>query len=312
MEMESVACNLCGVQEPAWTRTIPDPADRDMAYRLVKCKRCGLVYFNPRPGETEILARSPGYQAMIRHMTDDLLASRVGRLGLRMMRQARTLPGVAPGRVLDIGCSSGDYLARMRDLGWQAQGIELDAEAARHARETHSLEVVAGRAEERLRDYADASFDLVTMWHVLEHLTDPSRVLAEVSRVLRPGGLLLLEVPNFASAWERLLGRYWYTLEPPFHLYHFSPATLRRLLRQAGLHVTRVSGEPEPAQTLWSLHLLWLRLRGRRWDGRLLWSPTGAVLLYPLELLLARFGRSNHMRALATKGGPSWRACSRR
>ena len=301
MEMESVACNLCGAQEPAWIRAIPDPSDTSVYYRLVQCKRCELVYLNPRPGEAEILARSPGYQAMIRRMTDELLASRIGRLGLRMMRDARTLPGVAPGRLLDIGCSSGDYLARMCGLGWRAQGIEMDAEAARYAREAYGLEVATGRAEERLRDYANASFDLVTMWHVLEHLTDPSGVMAEVARVLRPGGLLLLEVPNFASAWESMMGRYWYTLEPPFHLYHFSPRTLRRLLGQAGLRVTRMRGEPEPAQTLWSLHLLWLRLRGRRWNGRLLWSPIGAVLLYPPELLLAQFGRSNHMQAMAMK-----------
>lgn len=299
--MSEMGCNLCGARELAWSRQVYDYADPSATFRLVKCGRCGLVYLDPLPAEAELLARSPGYQAMIQHMMQDLLHSRVGRLGLRLMKESRTPPTARRGCALDIGCSWGDYLVRLRDLGWEVRGIEMDEQAARHVRDAHGIAVLAGRAEERLRDVADDSIDLVTMWHVLEHVSDPALVLKEVRRVLKPGGMLLLEVPNVASAWARLLGREWYPLEPPYHLYHFSPRTLRRMLGESGLRVSWVRGEPEPTQTIWSAHMLWHRLRGTRWNGRLPWSPTGVVLLYPVELLLACLGYGNHMRAVAVK-----------
>jgi 2-polyprenyl-3-methyl-5-hydroxy-6-metoxy-1,4-benzoquinol methylase len=262
---------------------------------------CGLVYLSPQPTEADLLARSSGYQAMMRRTMQELRASRVGRLGLRLIRNAHTPPTTARGRVLDIGCSWGDYLAYMRRLGWETHGLELDAEAAHHAREDHGLDVSIGRAEDRLPDYPNDSFDVVTMWHLLEHVDNPSLVLAEVYRVLRPGGMLLVEVPNFDSFWARVLGRDWHALEPPFHLYHFSPHTLRRHLIKAGFHVTKIQAVAEPTVTIWSWHMLWNRVRRSRWDGHLPWNPTSVVLLYPIERLLAQFGLSNHMRAMAVK-----------
>jgi SAM-dependent methyltransferase len=298
--MRAVSCTLCGSDAVCWSRQIRDHARIDSSYTLVKCASCGLVYLNPRPDYEEILARSPAYQSMMDEMLEKLRASWVGRLGLRLMRDARTrtTPG---GRLLDIGCARGDFALRMSTLGWEAHGIELDGEAAQFASEVRGLRVLQGRAEDRLPEYGRESFDLVTMWHVLEHVEDPSRVLAEVHRVLRPGGRVVVEVPNYDSLISAMLGKYWYSLEPPFHLTHFTPATLRRMLEIRDFRSVQLRGEPEPGQTIWSLHMLWLGLQGRPWDGHLIWNPVAAVAFYPFEFLLARIGRANHMGATAWK-----------
>ncbi len=297
----SMACNLCGAQEPEWIKEYREQADWSSRFRVVKCGKCDLVYTDPRPSDDQLLVRSPAYQEMRRQMKRDLEASLIGRLGIKMMKNARKPPVNGPGKVLDIGCSWGDYLGRLRTLGWEPYGIELDEEAAQAARDSYQVQVTVGTAEDKLRDYSDDSFDLVTLWHVLEHLNDPSLVLRESCRVLKPGGMLALEVPNFDSAWSHLLGEDWFPLELPFHLFHFSPRTLRRMLSKAGFGVTRIAGEPGPAQTVWSLHMVWNRMRGTMWNGRLLWSPTGTLLLYPIEIITAQLGRSNHMQAFAVK-----------
>jgi SAM-dependent methyltransferase len=245
-----------------------------------------------------ILECSPAYQRRMRWMFDDLRASRVGRLGLRMMRSARK-PKCRPGAALDVGCAQGEYLQLLLTLGWSVTGIELDPDAARSAAEALHAQVLAGPAEEMLAHLPTASFDMVTMWHVLEHLTDPLAALVQVRRVLRPGGRMVIEVPNYGSAWSHLFARFWFPLELPFHLFHFSSTSIRALLASAGFESVEISGQPAPAELTWCLDVLWCRLRNKPWSGRLLWSPAAVVALYPLELLLAQFGLSNHMRVIA-------------
>lgn len=311
--MESVACNLCESQANELVRAVGEQRySVDARFSIVRCTHCGLMYLNPRPGEQEMLTYyPPEYQAAMRQVLQEVRESHIGRIGLRIMRHVRKPPLAEVGSALDIGCSSGDYLAYLRTLGWEVYGIELDEEAARYAREHFGIDVRAGAAEQVLSGFPDESFDVVTMWHVLEHLFDPSLVLAEVQRVLRPGGILMLEMPNFDSLWASVLGEYWFPLEIPRHLYHFAPPTLRAMLTKTGFRLTRLTGVPAPIEIIWSIGTFWNRWPCRKkysqgWrrtpeDGRLIWSPTGVVLLYPLELLLARFLRSTFMQAVAVK-----------
>jgi 2-polyprenyl-3-methyl-5-hydroxy-6-metoxy-1,4-benzoquinol methylase len=237
-------------------------------------------------------------------MREKVQNSKVGQLGIRMMRRGRTPRGTPEGaaagrRLLDIGCATGEYLAYLRGLGWETRGIEFDPDAAAQARDSLRLDVITGTAESALPELPSDYFDVVTMWHVLEHLNDPHAVLTEVRRVLKPGGELLIEVPNYQSAWSTLLRGDWFPLEYPYHQHHFTPRTLRRLLNETGFQVSRMKGQAAPAETTWSLHMLWHRWRGKQWDGKLLWSPPAIIALYPIEMLLAGIGRTNHMQACA-------------
>ena len=301
--MESVPCNLCGSQADELVRVVHERRyGMSATFRIVRCLHCGLLYLNPRPNEQEMLAYyPPEYQVAMRQVLQEVRRSRIGRIGLRVMRRVRKPPLEKVGRVLDIGCSSGDYLAYLRTLGWEVYGVELDEEAARYARENFGIDVRAGAAEHTLKEFPDESFDVVTMWHVLEHLFDPSSVLAEVHRILRPGGILMLEMPNFRSLWASLLGEFWFPLEIPRHLSHFTPPTLRAILTKTGFRLVRLVGVAAPIEIIWSLSTLWNRWRRTASEGRLVWSPAGVVLLYPIELLLARFLRSTFMQAVAEK-----------
>lgn len=158
-------------------------------------------------------------------------------------------PPPPPGRLLDVGCGSGAYGASLIRLGWQADGIEPDANAAARARAA-GLTVHTG--DLHTCDLPPAAYDAITLWHVLEHLSDdngvadPVAALRRLRPALKPGGLLIVEVPNFASLGARLTGGYWFHLDLPRHRMHFTPAALIRALHLAGFSTLRLRHIPNP------------------------------------------------------------------
>jgi SAM-dependent methyltransferase len=137
------------------------------------------------------------------------------------------------GNILDLGCNSGGFLAAMKGPPWKLFGIEMSECAASEAEANCGAHVFVG-------DILDApfpteSFDVITCFHVFEHLYRPREVLAKVHDWLKPGGIFYTMMPNIDSVGARIFGSYWYALELPRHLFHFSPATLRNLARSSGL-----------------------------------------------------------------------------
>lgn len=145
---------------------------------------------------------------------------------------------LAPGaRVLDLGCGRGVILGPLADRGFEVHGVEISAEAARGADPRATIRVASSLSE---AGYETAFFDEVVIWHVLEHVDDPRGTLEEVARILRPGGRLIVAVPNFSSAQARWTGAAWFHLDLPRHLYHFPLAALEELLRSAGFSIESV------------------------------------------------------------------------
>lgn len=148
------------------------------------------------------------------------------------------------GDLLDLGCATGDFLAVMRSYaGWRVRGLEPHAGAARQARERYGLRVDEGGAE--TLPYAPGSFDVVTMWDVLEHVRDPIRTLRRVYEILRPAGLVVLSLPN-RDSWDAVLfGRYWAGLDIPRHFSIFSPRHIAQALESSGfssMDIVNLSG----------------------------------------------------------------------
>lgn len=243
--METISCILCGQSE---TRLAFRGKDRlgvtDETFSIVQCQGCGLLYLNPRPTREEMGQYYPysQYKDEFTPAIEDepSVVSRLNRL-YHMERLCRAVERVKQeGQLLDVGCATGNFLDRMRRRGgWRVYGVEVHEEAARYAQERFGLEVFQGELEGAR--YAARSFDVVTLWNVLEHLHSPLDTLGEIRRLLKDDGVLILTVPNVESLDARLFGECWIGLDPPRHLYGFSARTLDRLLRKAGLatHETR-------------------------------------------------------------------------
>lgn len=303
--MESVPCNLCGSTELVRVRNVRAQQYGEGArFSIVRCRACDLVYVSPRPTRAAIGAFYPQqYQAEMRRLLQAGMANPVIRAAFRMVRRRRTPPFVPDGHLLEIGCAGGVYLAGMRELGWNVQGVEIDSVAAEFARDEYGLCVQTGDAQLVLPQFPDGSFDVVTMWHVLEHFHDPIAILTEVQRILKPGGMLMLELPNYASPLAALLGEFWFPLEIPRHLYHFTPWTLQAMLAKVGLYVSRsgVRGVLSPETLVWSIGHVMKTWRGKPHGGDLSLNPALLVAALPPSWLLARSRRSDHLSVTATK-----------
>jgi len=142
-------------------------------------------------------------------------------------------------KVLDVGCGRGQLLRAFRQSGCDVTGTEFSEEACRFAREVLKLPVRVGLLQEL--NFPDNSFDVVVMWHVLEHVSDPRPTIAEVARILRPGGIFLVAVPNFGSPEAQLTKAGWFHLDVPRHLSHHTSESLSQSLTAAGLSPTWVS-----------------------------------------------------------------------
>jgi SAM-dependent methyltransferase len=157
------------------------------------------------------------------------------RLAALLVRQGGAS---ARARVLDVGCGSGQFLARLQELGHDCYGTELSAETGARASRVPGLTLRFGTLEPG--SFAPESFDLISIWHVLEHLPDPDSVLRVSFGWLRPGGAILIAVPNVDSCQARLFGGSWFHIDPPRHLYHFNRRSLTVSLEKAGFRIERV------------------------------------------------------------------------
>ena len=209
---------------------------------IVDCLRCGTGRFDPMPSHDELRsfyprqyyggARSPEAAAStakfhrgIEWLVRLIAARHVAFLG-------RELPPGA--RVLDVGCGRGVVLNPLAERGFEVAGVEITSEAAVGLDPRVELRVAERLAEAA---FPEAHFDQIIVWHVLEHLADPFEMLTECHRLLRPGGRLIVAVPNYSSLQARWSGWGWFHLDPPRHLHHFSLDGLRRIASRSGFRV---------------------------------------------------------------------------
>ncbi|MBV9775298.1 MAG: methyltransferase domain-containing protein [Gemmatimonadetes bacterium] len=218
--MPQTACPACGSAEYA----VFSSRGRN---RVVTCRGCGLYHTNPVPARGELQARV--------EESDFYTGDQLRKVPF-FRRRAEALfdrvePRVGGRRVLDVGCAIGTELVVARERGWAGTGIELSQASVRIAR-GEGLDVRDVPLE--ASGFAAASFDLVTLNHVLEHIAHVQPFLAEVRRVLSPDGLLFVAVPN-VHAWQFFLRgeNYAWTFQDD-HFLHFTPGTLRRLLVRHG------------------------------------------------------------------------------
>lgn len=228
------------------------------SWPIVRCTSCGLV----RLGLTKAIAYDAAYpQAFHDHrlagLEDETETRRVRRSDRSARRRSRArrifwqraarLGAGSGGRVLDLGCGAGDFLMALDPVRWSRMGMDLSSETCQRAHAVTKLPITA--ADAACLPFPDHTFDAVTAWGSIEHLSEPVLALAEAYRVLRPGGRLLLFVPNALGPMFRVFR----LVDPPRHLYHFSERTLRRALDRAGFPPDGVTRWPAAGENLTGL-----------------------------------------------------------
>jgi SAM-dependent methyltransferase len=204
----------------------------------------------------------------------------------RYRQQPFALAGVSPGRVLDVGCGSGDLLEHLATRGWDTYGIDPSA-AAVEAAAKRGAQVHQGTLFDQ--PWEPESFQLITLNHALEHIVEPVPALRQARTMLAPGGLLAIAVPNWAC-WQRkrLFRNRWSALDLPRHQQHFSPRALNRLADLLELRLDAVGTSSTAAATAYSIHYM---LAGHWTPGWKLWLSYGlSIPLLPLVLLGDRIG----------------------
>lgn len=221
-------------------------------WRLVRC-RCGMIYTADFAAKALSYAEDDYFVARNQYVQQWEKFTRIFESLLD-----RIVPFKSSGRFLDIGAGVGTLVAEAGRRGFAAEGVEVSDWASRFAREEKGLDVRTGFLEDAC--YKSGSFDLITINHVLEHVPNPGGTLAEISRLLKPDGVLVVGVPNIGSIMAGLRGRTWASLRPEEHIWHFTPETLKRLLAQAGFtELAFESRENHEAQG-WGLKDLVIRL----------------------------------------------------
>ena len=257
---EETPCPLCGRAAGSPVLEAPDPLPpprTGLVFAVVRCPDCDLTYTNPRPSDRTIAQfypadyrphRRPGKLRQARRPRP--FWDRV--FGRPCAERRGALPWTGPGRLLDFGCGAGRFLKTRADQGWQVTGLDAAVGAVNRVRDEHGLTALVGTLPHP--DLRPGSFDVVTMWHSLEHVHRPLAILRAAYDLLVPGGKLVVATPNIASLPFRAFGRSWFGLDLPRHLTHFTPATLAAMLQAAGFRT-------EPVRLL--RHSDWLRSSAR-------------------------------------------------
>ena len=265
-DVETVSCPHCGGSRyRVVTVAHANKAAFGAQFPVVECEACRLVYSNPRLTGP---ALSAAY-ALLREVEavtfpprlDETEPPGLVRRWWRHLTQRQVVGDwVEYGPVLDVGCDVGQLLLTLKARGIPASGIEVSPTAVERCR-ARGLDVTQGTVEEV--DLPESGYRTITLSHVLEHFSDPVGVLKKLWRALEPGGRIVIAVPNHLSLVARVFGAHWHGWDPPFHLTHFEPSSLAKVLETAGFRFDSLFTRAIPEDVTRSLG----NLIGRRMDA---------------------------------------------
>ncbi|MFQ5631113.1 MAG: class I SAM-dependent methyltransferase, partial [bacterium] len=233
--IETAPCPVCHTLNSKTYLCVPDrfALEKGNRFSLVQCQECTLIYLNPRPVEEASAAfyeneeYTPFVSAQSTQSGFDKIYQRIRKYNNSWKRRLIERNTPEKGSLLDVGCGTGEFIAEMARSGWQTRGLERDPKAAAYAVGELELDVICGTLD--AMPSAPESYDVVTMWHVLEHLYEPHRALVQIRETLKSGGLLVLAAPNANSLDAKFYKENWVAYDAPRHLQHFTLKSLRSL-----------------------------------------------------------------------------------
>lgn len=235
VETVEVACRLCGSRRYKHLFSADNLRRKTKRFfNVVECNDCGFRYINPAPTNESLKYYYEEYEAHIPRRIN-----RVESLYYHFFRSPQR--AVPPGKLLDIGCGNGKYLSFMYSNGWDVTGVDKDAGCI-FPRDVLGFKLLDGEIWNH--KIPDATYDLITIWWVIEHVTDPHKLLAECARILKPGGELIVSTINSDALEAKIFKRYWWHLLVPEHISQFNVKTLTSLINGHGFSIFKLRHEP--------------------------------------------------------------------
>ncbi len=246
-------CPICGSENISEFLKTKDYFFTKEDYSLFKCRNCEIVFTNKRPDDNDLWkyyktenylshnAESINPVAVLYRFARNINIDKKYRLVLKYINK---------GKILDIGCGTGELLKKFKNNGWDAIGIEPDSDAREFAKTKNKIEVFDLN---ELEKFGDKKFDVISMWHVLEHVPNPNQRIDIIKKILKPGGIIIIAVPNIESKDFLHYKKFWAGLDVPRHLYHFSSKSISNLIRKYNLKIIE-----EVPMKFDSLYVSWL------------------------------------------------------
>ncbi len=280
---------------------------------LKKCNACSLTFLDPQPSEPKIKKYYPSkaYYAynksnkkgffeilreyLIKNYYSPTFLSKIITL---LVKNVPAMPSNPKrGKILDLGCGTGDTLVLLKKLGWDTYGIDMDKNAISTGKKRGLNNLKLGTYKS-LDEYPDNFFDAIRLYHVIEHLDDPSLSLSLIRKKLRKGGELIMGTPNMESLVSKVFKSYWYNLDSPRHLFIFSPRTLKKLVEKNGFLIKKIEF-CSAGGIAGSLQYFINDIFNKKID--LIHKFPVIILFYPLEWVLDKFHLGDVFTLKATK-----------
>ncbi len=234
---------MCNSDETRCVLKVKDHSVSSEYFEVFECSRCGLRFTGNPPAVDKIgtyyesedyISHSNTRKGLINSLYHSV-RNRTLATKFHLLRRAT---GLAAGKHLDIGAGTGAFVQYMNGKGWESIGIEPDARARDMALSYHATKLLPAGEFDSL---SPESLDAISMWHVLEHVHALYPYLHQIKKILKPGGLAFIAVPNYTSYDAEKYGADWAAYDVPRHLYHFSPESMKWLLKSAGLQLREIT-----------------------------------------------------------------------
>ncbi|MEK6940752.1 MAG: class I SAM-dependent methyltransferase [Nanoarchaeota archaeon] len=233
--MKIVNCPVCDSKEYTEIFIVHDQDPRDVGlkdyFRLVKCKGCNMHLLNPQPTKEELI---PYYGST--YYGEDVSSWNFLKKIIKKERNIKPL-NEKKGKLLDYGCGDGLFLELAKEKGWEVTGVEQSMEGAKRTSKRLGINVL----NEEEFSKSEEQYDLITLWHVLEHVHEIDALLSKLKSLLKQDGKLFIAIPNIKCLQFKYFKKKTFHLDIPRHIWHFSPNTIKQLLQKHGYKATSIN-----------------------------------------------------------------------
>lgn len=250
--MNNVNCQVCGGTSPYYCSK--------GSFKYFRCSQCFIVFVDPMPDSSAIYEKDyfEGATHGYGYVNYDEDKKSMYPVFEKYLKEIQNFTG-KKGKLLDIGAAKGSFIKYAKDRGWEVAGVELSEYASANGRSS-GLDIRTGIVEDA--GFSNNSFDAITMFDVIEHLSHPASTLKKAMDLLVSGGVIVINTPDSGSVWARTFGTKWHSLIPPEHLMLFNEKSLRIILKNNGfdfLRATRI-GKNFPIPYIFKIAHAWLKI----------------------------------------------------